>query len=626
MRRLLLLPAFLLFSVSLIYAQGCCPGFEAAFTYYPTQTENRIEFEFTSNANYDFIVWNFGDGQTSNLENPDHIYGAAGIYQVCVVIESNAGCRSELCHEVAVETTDDCNDFLADFLWGVNPSNSLGVQFENISLLEADYYIWNFGDGNSSSDAEPYHEFAEEGMYQVCLVLETNAGCRSEYCVEVCVEDPAPEPPTAENCCLGFEAWFSYYPTQTENRIEFENQSAGEWDYIVWDFGDGETSTQEHPDHIYGSAGIYQVCMVIESDEGCRSELCYEVAVETSPDPCNDFLADFVWVENIDSLGIQFEEISPITPDYFVWHFGDGSSSTDSDPYHQYSEPGVYQVCLVVENNDGCRSEFCRSVCVEDFNPCAEFGVEFEWSEGFNNGLLIEFDGAYSGFITSIEWDFGDGSTSTAEHPDHEYAQPGIYEVCVNVENNDGCSSQYCVSVAVEQQTDPCENFEADFLYFVDLENGGVHFEDLSSGTIHYYNWYFGDGSISTEEEPTHHYSETGVFEACLVIENEFGCIAEYCQPVFLPSYYFWVAPPTVGIEEQKPESLVVYPNPFQDFLRFQVPIDGMLEVMDMQGKVVSSRRLSGTNSVNLNSVSAGLYVVRITENESISTVRVVKY
>ena len=82
--------------------------------------------------------------------------------------------------------------------------------------------------------------------------------------------------------------WFTYYPTQTENRIEFENLSTGDWNFIVWNFGDGTSSNQEHPDHIYGTAGIYQVCVVIESNAGCRSELCYEVAVETTPDPCND--------------------------------------------------------------------------------------------------------------------------------------------------------------------------------------------------------------------------------------------------------------------------------------------------------------------------------------------------
>lgn len=623
MKRLPLIFLLSICSAFVAKSQNCCAGFEAAFTYYPTQTENRIEFEFTSNANYDFIVWNFGDGSTSNQENPDHIYSAAGIYQVCVVIENNDGCRSELCYEVAVEHSDDCNDFLADFLWSVNPSNSLGVQFDNIGPLPADDYIWHFGDGSTSHNAEPYHQYAQAGMYQVCFVMETDAGCRSEYCREVCVEAPAPEPPTASNCCDGFEANFSYYPTLTENRIEFEYTSNSEYDDIIWHFGDGHMSTQENPDHIYGHAGIYQVCVVIESDGGCRSELCYEVAVEHADD-CNDFLADFVWQENIDSLGIQFENISQGNAGAHIWHFGDGSTSNDANPYHEYEHAGVYQVCLVIENNDGCRSEYCRSVCVEDFNPCAGFETHFTWSEGWNNSHLIEFDGIYSGQIDDIIWHFGDGSTSNDENPNHEYAQPGLYEVCLVIENDGGCRSEYCHTIAVDQQNDPCENFEADFSWEVDYEHGGVHFENLSTGNPTSYTWHFGDGHTSHDEELTHHYDHTGVYQVCLHIENADGCSAEFCQMVFLPSYYFYLAPP-LGVSEIAETDMTVYPNPFEDILQFGEAINGTIELVDVQGRMVLSKQVSGISSINLSGLTTGLYVMRISDENSVRTARIVK-
>ena len=462
-------------------------------------------------------------------------------------------------------------------------------------------------------------------MYQVCLALENNEGCRSEYCREVCVENPEPEPPTAETCCDGFEAWFNYFPTQTENRIEFQNLSAGDWDFIGWNFGDGQTSTQEHPDHIYGAGGIYQVCVVIENNDGCRSELCYEVAVETTPDPCNDFLADFVWNENIDSLGIQFENICPITPDFHLWHFGDGTTSNDANPYHEYAEPGVYQVCLVIENNDDCRSEYCRSVCVEDFNPCTNFEVEFSWSESQNSGLVIEFEGNYSGDIDFIVWNFGDGESSNAEHPDHEYSEPGIYEVCLVIENNDGCRSEYCISIAVEQQNNPCNDFEADFIYGIDFENGGVHFEDLSSGNPTSYEWFFGDGGSSTVEEPTHSYNETGLFNVCLVIENEFGCIAEYCQPVFVPSYYFYLVSP-LGVEERATiGSITAYPNPFTDAMRFSESISGLVQILDLQGKAVYSKEVQAINALNLSLLTKGFYLMRVGTDKGVSTIKLIK-
>lgn len=613
----------LLSVITFTQAQTCCNGFEANFTYGASATTNGIEFENLSSGTWDFIVWNFGDGNSSNADEPDHVYSQPGIYQVCVVIESNDDCRSELCFEVAVETTPDpCNDFLADYTWHLNSSNTLGVQFENISPLASDFYVWSFGDGSTSNDVEPYHEYDHAGMYQVCLVLENNAGCRSEYCREVCLVDP--EPDNHLNCCEGFEAWFNYYPTLTENRIEFENQSAGDWNFILWSFGDGETSDQEHPDHIYSSAGIYQVCLVIESEDGCRSELCYEVAVETTPDPCNDFLADFSWDENIDSLGIQFVDISPIAADHYIWHFGDGSTSDNANPYHEYDHPGVYQVCLVIENNDDCRSEYCRDVCVEDFNPCGEFEVEFSWSPS-SNPHVIEFDGVYSGQIDAIHWTFGDGGTSDDEHPNHEYAQSGTYEVCLVVENNEGCHAQYCISIVVDHPTDPCEDLEADFFYVVDFENGGVHFEDLSSGNPVSYEWHFGDGAVSYDAEPTHHYTETGLFEACLRIENAEGCVAEICLPVHIPVYYFYLAPP-LGIEEEATlENTIVYPNPFTDNINFTEPIKGTIELFDIQGRSVFVKNANALKTIDLSGLNAGLYILRVSDGTFVNSLRLIK-
>ncbi|MCF8276562.1 MAG: PKD domain-containing protein [Flavobacteriales bacterium] len=610
--------------ISMTSAQNCCNAFEANFSYNPMSVDNGIEFVNLSTGNWSSIVWNFGDGSTSDNESPSHVYNEPGIYQVCIVTENN-DCRSELCYEVAVETADECNDFLADYLWSVNPSNSLGVQFENISSQSSDRYIWHFGDGSSSDNMEPYHEYAETGMYQVCLVLETNAGCRSEYCREVCVVAPDPEPPTAANCCDGFEAAFNYFPTQTENRIEIQNQSVGDWDAIVWSFGDGQTSTQNSPDHIYGHPGIYQVCVVIENNDGCRSELCYDVAVETSPDPCNDFLADFVWHENIDSLGIQFENISQGAPGAYIWHFGDGHTSHDSSPYHEYEHPGVYQVCLVIENGDGCRSEYCRSVCVEDFNPCADFETSFTWSPSFNSGFLIEFDGIYSGQINDIIWHFGDGSTSNDENPNHQYTEPGLYEVCLVIENVGGCRSEYCHTIAVETTPDPCENFGADYAWVVDYEHGGVHFENLSTGNPSSYTWHFGDGHTSHDQELTHPYEHTGAYQVCLHIENADGCSAESCQMVYLPSYFFYVAAPLAVSDVDELATMNVYPNPFEDVLRFTEPIIGTIEILDVQGRMVFSKQVFSMSSVNLSELKSGLYLMRISDEDSMKTVRIVK-
>jgi hypothetical protein len=200
-----------------------------------------------------------------------------------------------------------------------------------------------------------------------------------------------------------------------------------------------------------------------------------------------------------------------------------------------------------------------------------------------------------------------------------------LYEVCLVIENGDGCRSEYCHTIAVETTPDPCENLEADFEAFVDLEHGGVHFEDLSTGNPTSYTWHFGDDTFSHDHEPTHHYFHTGAFQVCLHIENGDGCSAEFCKMVYLPSYYFYVAPPLGVADVSVDEAMSVYPNPFEDVIRFDEAISGMLEILDVQGKTVIGKQVSGVSSINLSGLRSGLYLMRISDKDSVKTVRIVK-
>ncbi|MBL4585954.1 MAG: PKD domain-containing protein [Flavobacteriales bacterium] len=587
-----------------------------------SENGNLIVFDGIYTGQISTILWHFGDGNTSDGENPEHEYDEPGIYEVCVLVESNNGCTSEFCHEIIVEEMDPCNDLSVEFMFEADAEHNDLIYFDGFYAGNIDAIEWYFGDGNTSDAENPEHEYAEPGIYQVCVVVENEAGCSSEYCHEIVISGEEPEP--ENTCCAGFESDSSYYPTLTDNRIAFENQSDANWTYIGWDFGDGNTSTEENPDHIYAEAGIYQVCVVIENENDCRSELCYDVAVEIEPDPCHAFRADFVWFQNIDSVGMQFENISPIDADDVSWIFGDGDTSTEPYPYHQYAEPGVYQVCLIIETDEGCRSEYCRDVCVEDLNPCHNFEVEFEWAHSQLNANLIAFDGIYSGQIDFIAWDFGDGNTSTDENPEHEYAEPGIYEVCVVIENNHGCRSEYCISIAVDQDN-PCSELMADFLYVIDYENGGMNFENLSTGNPISYEWDFGDDHLSTDEEPAHDYETTGNFEVCLTIENADGCVATRCMPVFLPSYYFYVVDTSVGMQETTTSDLTIYPNPFTDNIRFSTPLNGTLELMDVQGRTVLTQKAVNLSELNLSGLKHGLYLMRVSDGTTVNTFRVVR-
>jgi PKD repeat protein len=159
-------------------------------------------------------------------------------------------------------------------------------------------------------------------------------------------------------------------------------------------------------------------------------------------------------------------------PTGWKWDFGDGGISTLQHPSHTYANVGTYNVTLTVTNN--CGSDTATKtdyIKVADVNPTADFiGTPPIGCAP----LTVNFNDTSTGGPTSWQWDFGDGGTSTLQHPSHTYASPGTYTVKLTVTNNCGADTavkeQYIV---VEKECDGC---------FADLDdNGKVDIVDVMS-------------------------------------------------------------------------------------------------------------------------------------------------
>jgi PKD repeat protein len=148
-------------------------------------------------------------------------------------------------------------------------------------------------------------------------------------------------------------------------------------------------------------------------------------------------------------------------------------------------------------------------------------------------------------------WDFGDGNTSTEQNPDHTYATPGTYEICLTVTNNAG-SVTTCQTIAVVLI--PVADFE-----FMDDGIGTVTFTDVSINEPTSWSWDFGDGNMSTEQNPVHTYSATGNYTVCLRAINSAGDNVT-CQDLGVVS----------TLEENGIVNLSIFPNPAADFLKIE--------------------------------------------------------
>jgi len=484
-------------------------------------------FHSTSTSSHDITSysWNFGDGHTGDGSNPYHTYAEAGVYTVCLTITDNSGCSSTICHEVTVlpVTPGACQ---AGFNWE-QITNTLTIHFANTSTSEHDIisYSWNFGDGHTGDGQNPNHTYAEAGVYTVCLTITDNTGCTSTICHEVTVL-----PVNAGGCQAGFN-WEQITNTLT---IHFANTSTSEHDIISysWNFGDGHTGDGQNPNHTYAEAGVYTVCLTITDNTGCTSTICHEVTVlPVTPGDCH---ADFNWEQLPGTLTFHFHSTSTSAHDIisFAWTFGDGGTGSTWDPYHTYDTTGVYVVCLTITDNTGCTSTTCHELNVEPLTP-GNCQAGFNW-EQYQNLYTVHFTSTSTSEheITSYSWNFGDGHTGDGQNPNHTYAGPGVYTVCLTITDNTGCTSTICHEITVLQVT-PGE-CHAEFNWEQLTNTLTEHFHSLSTTQhdITSYSWDFGDGHTGDGANPYHTYDQPGTYTVCLTITDNSGCTSTTCHEV----------------------------------------------------------------------------------------------
>lgn len=241
-----------------------------------------------------------------------------------------------------------------------------------------------------------------------------------------------------------------FYYSVDGQTVSFNNSTFSFVENWYWDFGDGFIATDPNPVHTYDSLGIYTACLTITTFDGCINTFCAPIELIDST-ACNAFF--FVLPTDIPVGGIPayaFIDASSGNPIAWEWTFGDGSLSTEQFPTYTYNEAGVYEVCLTVTNDIGCIDGYCETIFVEDFLFCvAEAAFSTIDLTAFFTDLSVPE--AVSWF-----WTFGDGATSTLQHPIHTYSSAGLYPVCLFILTADGCTNEMCFDLQISDCFNEC--------------------------------------------------------------------------------------------------------------------------------------------------------------------------
>ena len=210
--------------------------------------------------------WDFGDGSTSTDENPTHTYLTNGLFNVCLtasnVVGSDMGCQ--------IVTIDSYLPPSADFSFSGDPT----VTFTDLSTNSPVSWHWEFSDGTTSEEQNPVHLYENNGTYNVCLFATNEQGTDME-CKDVTINGYSPV------------VAFGFSPDGSNSAlINFTDMSTNSPTVWAWDFGDGGTSTDQNPSHLYANGGDFNVCLTASNAQGSNT-LCESVTVlgmETLPD------------------------------------------------------------------------------------------------------------------------------------------------------------------------------------------------------------------------------------------------------------------------------------------------------------------------------------------------------
>jgi PKD repeat protein len=288
--------------------------------------------------------WDFGDGSISDEQNPVHQYESPGEYEVELTI-SRPGCWNATRNFIVVKPSPQC---YAHFGGTQILTENFEMAFTDLSISDAiTSWYWQFGDGGVSNLKNPVHVYGNSGTYDVSLTIETE-NCSDTFVrtlkvvgVEGCLSDfvfAQPDPDTPE--------------------VFFENLSPADSLIYFWDFGDGNISNDFSPDHLYSNFGDFTVKLRILG-YGCGDSISKSIEL-IKPIYCG---AEFTFEQAFpQSRLISFTNQSFGNGLSSSWDFGDGNSSFQTNPQHEYLATGQYQVKLLIATADQCTDSVTQLV------------------------------------------------------------------------------------------------------------------------------------------------------------------------------------------------------------------------------------------------------------------------
>ncbi len=512
MQKLLLL--FISITISLLsFSQGPTAQFTA--TPLSVCIGDNVTFNSTSingNSPINHYSWNFGDGNSATTQNATHAFTTAGTYTITLVVtdQNNLADPEVKLNYITVNPTP-VSQFTFTNNGCILPA---AITFNNQSSSGSNFsYAWNFGNTQTSTQQNPPTiSYANTGTYNVdLLVTNTITGCHSTISNPLTISTFSSAFTVQDSACVGSNV------SVTDNSTTGVNG----W---TWNNGNGTVSNNQNPTFTYNTPGTYTITLNSQNTlSGCTGAATHQIVIVPLPNPT--FTANPL--SGCAPLNVQFTNTTANGSNY-IWTFGDGSTfNGQTPPTHIYNSNGNFNVSLTTTGVLGCVKTTTLTNYIQTSPPVADFSAP---TTSGCSPISVNFSSTSSSVdpITSWSWSFGDGTTFNGQNPPAHIYNSGIYTVTLTITTQNGCTDIETKPNFIQVGAIDLVNFS--YTPAIQCAKNTVTFTDLSViSTPHIpsditYNWTFGDGGTSTQQNPTWSYpTDTGYFDVQLIVTFR-GC------------------------------------------------------------------------------------------------------
>ena len=481
-----------------------------------------ISFQDNSSGNVVKWIWDFGNGNKSQVQNPSAIYISSGLYTVSLIVESSSGLKDTVVKTNYIEVFKNP---VANFS-AVKTTGCVGeaIQFEDKSTKGSGNivnYVWDFGNGNLSNLKNPTTVFNKEGKYDITLIVKDENGCESSKRTNGFITiNPLPKPDFVADQTSSCDSPFT---------VNFTNKSNDNSARYFWSFGDGTTTTNSNPTHQYHQKKSYDVRLTMTDKNGCVNSI-----LKSSYISIQTIKADFSFgnTEFCANEPVIFQNLTiPNNPSIrYYWEFGNSKNSTSKNPTNLYSKSGDYIVKL--------KSYIPGTTCIDSIQKTLKLtifpvpDIQPVISDTHLCFVPHQVNFSPSVPVKSAFWQFTSKPTDISNNSNTSfmYMDPGLYDISYKFVDFNGCIIENTLFKKIEAE-DPELFIGGDSAGCIPTIRSFIPLIIDSKYPLTKFKWFLDGVPVSTDPVFKYEFTKAGNGIMHLEAENKFGCVYKKTEP-----------------------------------------------------------------------------------------------